>query len=190
MILRRIEPIVIEETITRTTETTYYEVGNNLNNNEMSKKIFICGKVYEINAESCVAVCKKIQKHINNICDDPDTGNENLVTLCVDYTEPAKDDEPVEITFKFKRNNLFAKNGVNPELINDSDGELIMGMGGNYTPPVMWEYVKPIVTHRYHIPHDEFVYAYSESVKEVGATELKGLRIESSRTEFSMSILI
>ncbi|MFI3331859.1 MAG: hypothetical protein SNH07_00485 [Rikenellaceae bacterium] len=190
MILHRQCPFVIEETTIKTTETTYYNEDNTLNNNKMTKKIYICGKVYEIDAVSCVAVCKKIQKHIDRICNDPDNGNVNFVTLSLDYTEPAKDGEPVEITFTFKRNNLFAKNGVNPELINDSDGQLIMGMGRNYTPPVLWEYVKPFGINRYHIPLEEFAYAYEESVKEVGATEIQGMRIESSKSEFSMSIVI
>ncbi len=194
MILKRSLPIVIEETINETyettTETTYYEEYHNLNNTEMKKKILICGNNYEISANNCVAVAKSIQKHIDKICNDPNNPNERLVDLSLDLLEKSNGEE-LDITFTFDRNNLFAKNGTNPDFINDSDGMLIMGMGGHYSPPLLWEYVQPIgSTNRYNIPISEFVYAYAESVKESGATELKGIRIESSKTKFVLEISI
>ncbi len=163
---------------------------NTLTTNDMSKKIFICGKTYEITANNCVATCKAIQKHINKICNDPENyPNEDLLTLDIEFTEMHNTGE-FDIIFTFKRINLFAKNGINPELINDSDGMLIMGMDGKFNPPVKWELVEPFAYGRYHIPISEFAPAYAGTAEAMGASKIKGLQIESSQDEFKLRIRI
>ncbi|MFR9533073.1 MAG: hypothetical protein SNG20_07325 [Rikenellaceae bacterium] len=156
----------------------------------MKKTIFICGKIYEISANNCVATCKAIQKHINKICNDPDNDhNEDLVTLDIEFTE-MRDTGEFDITFTFKRINLFASNGVNPRLVNDSDGQLIMGMDGKFAPPVKWEFVEPFAYGRYNIPIFEFAPAYAGTAEAMGASEIKGMQVESSRDEFKLRIRV
>ncbi|MFI3259333.1 MAG: hypothetical protein R3Y16_04475 [Rikenellaceae bacterium] len=155
----------------------------------MTKKIFICGKVYEINTQNCGIIHERLQNHIYRLCNDPDNPNENLVNLRL-YFAKLSGNNDCDITFVFSRINMFAKSGVNPEFINDSDGQLLMGMDGRFKPPVMWELVKPFASSRYHIPLSEFAYAYVESAKVLGASEIIGLQIESNRTELKLKINI
>lgn len=165
-------------------------ITNNLTTNTMTKKIFICGKIYEINTDNCGTIHEKLQNHICRLCNDPDNPNENLINLRLDFAKLSGNND-CDITFIFSRINMFAKSGVNPELINDSDGQLLIGLlDGTFKPPVMWDLVKPFASSRYHIPLSEFVYAYVESAKALGASEIIGLQIESSKTELKLKIRV
>ncbi len=157
----------------------------------MSKKLFICGKVYELTTNNTAATAKKIQKRVDRIICDPDSEhpNQRLINFSLQVT-PIAESTDYDIEFTFLRNNLFAKEGVNPELINDCDGQLLMGMDGRFKPPVMWDSVQPFAFSRYHIPLSEFVYAYAESAKALGASEIVGLQIESSKTELKLKIRV
>lgn len=151
----------------------------------MSKKIFICGKVYDLTVQNQATIEQKIQKRVDAICNDPDNADERLVSFHLDV-----DWVTLDIKFVFQRNNLFAKEGTNPEFINDSDGQLLMGMDGRFKPPVMWDLVEPFAPSRYHIPLSEFVYAYVESAQKLGAADIIGLQIESSKTELKLKIRV
>ncbi len=155
----------------------------------MNKKIFICGRIYDLATASKIE--ERIQKRVDKITIDPDSGNPNqrLVTFSMEVTALANNTE-ADIEFTFARNNMFAREGINPDFINDSDAMLIMGMDGKFQPPVMWEMVEPFAFGRYHIPIFEFVPAYTESAKALGASEIKGIQIESTKTELKLKIRV
>ena len=151
----------------------------------MSKKIFICGKIYDLATQTTKQLETKIQKRIDKMLENETESGERLVALRLNIDETTN-----EITLTFHRNNLFAKVGKNPELINDSDAQLIMGLDGKFIPPVMWDYTEPFAFNRYHVPLYEFVPAYVGSASQLGASELKGLQIESTKTELTLKIKI
>ncbi len=155
----------------------------------MNKKIFICGKVYELTTTNTAVTAKKIQKRVDLICNDPENPDQRLVEFSMQVT-PMPNNADLDIEFTFTRNNMFAKDGVNPELINDSDAMLIMGMDGKFQPPVMWDSVERFAFGRYHVPIFEFVPAYTGTAQVKGASEIKGLQIESSKTELKFKIRV
>ncbi|MFI3317339.1 MAG: hypothetical protein SNF93_07205 [Rikenellaceae bacterium] len=155
----------------------------------MSKKIFICGRVYDLSAHKPTTIEKRIQKRIDKITCDPDEQTGRLINFSMKVT-PIAESPDYDVEFTFARNNLFAKEGVNPDFLNDSDGQFMMGMDGRFRPPVMWNMVQPFTPGRYDIPLSEFVYAYAKSAKALEASEIIGLQIESSKKELKLKIRV
>lgn len=157
----------------------------------MSSKIFICGRTYDLATNDTETIEKRIQKRVDRITCDPDSENPNqrFVEFSMQVA-PLPDCSALNIELTFIRNNPFAKEGVNPELINDADAKLIMGMDGHFKPAVMWNLVEPFAFGRYHVPLSEFVHAYVNSAEAKGVSEITGLQIESTKTELKLKIKV
>ncbi len=154
----------------------------------MNKRIFICGKVYELTATNTAATAKKIQKRVDKICNDPDTPDQRLVNFSLQVTQLPNNEQDIE--FIFARNNMLAKVGSNPELINDSDAMLMMGIDGKFKPAVMWNLVEQFAFGRYHVPIFEFIPAYAETAQALNAADIIGMQIDSTKTELKLKIRI
>ncbi len=156
----------------------------------MNKKIFICGKVYELTAGNQTAIEKKIQKQVDKMTIDPDGySSERIITFKMNVNSLANNTD-ADIEFIFERNNFFAHYGINPELINDSDAMIAMGMNGKFRPAVMWQFVEYFAPSRYNIPLLEFVPAYAGTADKLGASKVMGMEINSTESEFKLKIRV
>ncbi len=154
----------------------------------MDKKIFICGKTYELTAQNHAATAKKIQRRVDRMCSDPDTGK-RLVTFSMQVTPVPESDEH-DIDFIFGRNNFCAIVGSNPESINDSDAMLIMGMDGRFQPPMKWQSAQYFAPMRYHVKLLDFMYAYAGTATALKATSVIGMQVDSTKTELRLKIRV
>ena len=150
----------------------------------MEKKIYVHNKVYDLNTISTEKIMSEVQKKINTIWEDPETSE---VHVSFDLTI---DEEAEKVIMHYKRANIFARQGTDAEYINDIDALLMAGLRNRYTGlPVMWTQVKafgPSLHGRYDVEMEDFKYAYTESALKRGASKIKDIHVECTRTDISL----
>lgn len=146
-------------------------------------KIFVCGKVYDMSALSVDKIEKRVQNRINRALES-EFCDEQLVTFSL-----KTDKKNRKIDYHFRRINLFAKYGHNPDFVNDSDAQLVCGLfNGSFKLPVMWQFVDYFAPGRYYVSLLEFVDSFASSAFDLGADQIEGMAVDSTKDEFILRL--
>lgn len=130
------------------------------------KKVFLVGKVYEMEPATIMSVQQEIQNVFDCIIEE-----ERRVVFAVC--------SPAENVFEFTFNRTSLQNLVEEGKINSADADTITGTGLNgFMMPVPYPSA-PFGSHfNCFIGIDDFIESYKKSARKLGASRMKDIKLE------------